>query len=59
MQQDLQYYTLYIALQLDQKTKLILYLYYAKYTKPRDATFFCYIDLNILRLLKGQGTLAI
>ncbi|OAK93360.1 hypothetical protein IQ06DRAFT_178379, partial [Phaeosphaeriaceae sp. SRC1lsM3a] len=54
MRGDLMYYLLYASFR--EKTNLISYPYYTKYTKPGDATKFRHIDLNISEAVAtGRG----
>ncbi|PYH91538.1 hypothetical protein BO71DRAFT_331974, partial [Aspergillus ellipticus CBS 707.79] len=46
------YYLLYILVRLDYNWKLILYLYYTKYTKKDNSIFFRYININIIKAVK-------
>ena len=41
------YYMTYMMLRPDHQSNLIAYLYYMKYAKPGDFSFFCYINVNI------------
>ena len=51
---DSSYYALYVALRPDHTWCLISYPYYAKYTRPRDKTFFRYIDINLNTLAQND-----
>ena len=53
------YYMLYTALCPDKNWRLVLYLYYTKYTKEGDNIYFYYINLNILALLAKECSSAI
>ena len=52
--QNLQYWTLYICLQSDQKIRLVFYFYYAKYAQIDDATYFRHIDMNISKYIESD-----
>ena len=54
VQQSSVYYLAYVALCLDHNHHIILYFYYTKYQEKMNKTFFQYIDLNILQLVKNH-----
>ncbi len=54
MRQDPTYYMLYAALWLDQQWRLVSYLYYTKFARPGDKTYFRHINLNVLNLINVE-----